>query len=300
MTVEAMKHNAGECPDLETVAAYLDGRLDGAERARVTVHLASCEECYFVFSEAAQTHLTKKAVEPQQAPWWRSEWLTRPMVMWPSLAGALATAATLWLAVGTGELARWRSGEPRELQALVTAVGTNRTIEPRLTGGFAYGPLRGTVRGDESARRISPDVRIAAAEIEKDAGTTRTQETMRTLGIAHLVVGDVDRAVTTLEAAANESTADAKTFSDLSAAYLVRAADMLRAEDVSRALATAERAIQMKPRLAEARFNRANALERASRPQEALSAWRDYLEIDNRSGWADEARAHVRALEQHR
>ena len=49
-----MKQLAGDCPDLETIAAYLDGRLTERERARVTAHLADCEDCYALFSESAR------------------------------------------------------------------------------------------------------------------------------------------------------------------------------------------------------------------------------------------------------
>ena len=45
---EAMNRVAGDCPDLETIAAYLDNRLDAGARARMAEHLASCSECYGV------------------------------------------------------------------------------------------------------------------------------------------------------------------------------------------------------------------------------------------------------------
>src|SRR5262249_44948335 len=153
----------------------------------------------------------------------------------------------------------------------------------------AYGSFRGPIRGADDATNLSPDVRIAAARIEKDAGTSRTQEAMRTLGIAHLVVGDIDRAVTTLEAAANESTADAQTLSDLAAAYLVRARRRADVKDAETALTMAERATTMNPQLVEAWFNRAYALERLARRDEAKQAWQAYLNVDSSSPWAEEA-----------
>lgn len=42
------------CPPLEDLAAFLDGRLSGEERARMTAHLADCERCYEVFAGAAR------------------------------------------------------------------------------------------------------------------------------------------------------------------------------------------------------------------------------------------------------
>jgi hypothetical protein len=41
------------CPDPEDIAAFLDGTLPAAHRARLTRHLASCERCYEIFAGAA-------------------------------------------------------------------------------------------------------------------------------------------------------------------------------------------------------------------------------------------------------
>jgi hypothetical protein len=43
----------GTCPTDEDLAAYLDGMLAAPERARITAHLADCESCYEIFTEAA-------------------------------------------------------------------------------------------------------------------------------------------------------------------------------------------------------------------------------------------------------
>jgi len=82
-----------DCPDLETIGAYLEKRLGRTERAHVTEHLADCERCYFIFSEAAQV----KPAGPVEPAGWR-ERLLRPVVMWPS-AGALVAAAAAWLII---------------------------------------------------------------------------------------------------------------------------------------------------------------------------------------------------------
>jgi tetratricopeptide (TPR) repeat protein len=214
-------------------------------------------------------------------------------VVWSSVGAGLAAAAAIWLVVVTNST---RSAEPADLRTLVAAVGTDRTIEPRLTGGFEYGPLRGPLRsGATAAERLSPAVRIAVAEIKRDAAS-QGNAALRPLGIAYLVSGDLDLAVSTLEQAIAQPNADARAFSDLSAAYLMRAASDPRPDDVSKAIAMADRAIQLAPRLAEAHFNRACALERASRANEARQAWQEYLDLDSKSGWADEAAAHLSRL----
>lgn len=58
------------CPPLEDIAAFLDGKLSEAERARVVAHLADCEACYAVFAGAARFQLAEDdelVQEPMEA-----------------------------------------------------------------------------------------------------------------------------------------------------------------------------------------------------------------------------------------
>ena len=293
---EVLRQAAGHCPDPETIAAYLDGRLSAQERARVTEHLADCETCYFVMTESAKMTsmpaLTSDASPSRgQHRWWGS----KPVVWSSSTAGALATAAAVWLVVGGGWFAA--SPDSAALQALVAAVGNERTVEARLTGGFAYGPLPGAVRsGGLSAVAVSPDVRIAAARIEKQTLARRTPEALRVLGLAHLVTGDVARAVPVFEEAVSLPNPDPRALNDLAAAYLVRATRGNRPQDFAKALAAADRAVKADSSLIEAWFNRAYALDCLSLGAESRDAWEEYLHLDGQSAWADEARLHLQRL----
>jgi tetratricopeptide (TPR) repeat protein len=145
------------------------------------------------------------------------------------------------------------------------------------------------VRSGTPADRVGPDVRIAAARIEKRAEDRRTVRGLSNLAIAYLVTGDVERAVPALEDAAADVTTDARLLSDLSAAYLVRAARRNDTADLVLARTAAEGALRIDGRLPEALFNRALALERLSLIDEARQAWEDYLKVDASSGWASEA-----------
>jgi tetratricopeptide (TPR) repeat protein len=285
-----MKRDVHTCPDPETLAAFIDGKLTGREREEVVAHLADCADCYFVFSESvrAAAPADREAADNRSRFRVIQEWFARPRVMWSSVAG-LAAAAALAVAV----IGPWRASPTRDLQLLVAAVGTERTFEPRLTGGFAYGPV--TVTRGPSAEP-PPDVRIATAQIDKSAQAHRTPETLHVLGISYLVTGDVARAVSTLEEAANRPSPDAQVLSDLAAAYVVRATQANQPQDLAKALAAADRAAKANPKLAEALFNRAYAMERMGLNSEAQQAWQEYLKIDPNSAWASEARAHLRVL----
>ena len=276
-----MTVNGGTCPSLETIGAFVDGRLMERERETIADHLASCEACYFVFSEAARTRVTAQA-KADVVPF------TPRRVTWQVAMSGLAAAAIILLAVNV-----WypfdANGDERALTNLVTAVGTSRTFEPRLTGGFAYAPVRGPVRGANSVD-LSPDTRIAIAQIEKQFAAKPIAAT------AALVSGDPNRAISILEAASKANPNDAKILSDLSAAYLTQASLTSNTEAASRALAMANRALEIDRLMPEAMFNRALALQTIGQIDDARAAWQAYLTIDDRSGWADEARARLRIL----
>jgi len=200
----------------------------------------------------------------------------------------LAAAAMILLAVNV-----WypfgANGDEQALEQLVAAVGTARTFDARLTGGFAYAPVRGPVRGSNDIN-LSPDVRIAIAEIEKQYAAKPVA------AAAALVSGDTNHAIDILEANSQLHPDDPKILSDLAAAYLARAARTSSTDDASRALAAANRALEIDRLMPEALFNRALALEASNLREDARTAWQAYLTIDDRSGWADEARARLRIL----
>jgi tetratricopeptide (TPR) repeat protein len=275
-----MKLNGGTCPSLETIGAFVDGRFKDREREVIADHLASCETCYFVFSEAARTRV---AAQPQA----EVVQFTPRRITWRIAAG-LAVAASLVLAVNV-----WQSSGPdaeeRAFTNLVAAVGTARTFEPRVTGGFAYAPVRGPVRGANTVE-LSPDARIAIAEIEKQFAARPIA------GIAALVAGDPNRAIPILEKAAGDNPNDAKLLNDVSAAYLVLAERDNSKDAASHALAMANRALEIDRLMPEALFNRALALQLSGLNEDAKAAWQAFLTIDDRSGWADEARTRLRIL----
>lgn len=283
------------CPDDERLAEYADGVLGPADRAEIERHLVDCADCRAVIGETMafqQVHPVAASPKPAVVVPFRSRrWVAG------AVAG-LAAAAVLALAVRVVR-PQWidglfgpPGGRP-ELEELIAALANEptRPVEGRLTGGFKYAPPPSPTRGPGN-REVSPDVRIAAAKIEKLARERDTPQTGAALGLAYLALGDVDRAVEVLEDAAAQQPLDARVQNDLSAAYLARARSLNHAEDYPSALAAAERAIKADPTIVEAWFNRALALEALHLSAEASTAWEDYLRRDGASEWATEARRH--------
>jgi CHAT domain-containing protein len=277
---------AGECPGLEHLAVFLEGGLERIERDRLEAHLTECENCRELLAEVVRTPVL--AESRVLVPFKRRI----PRMAWVG-GGALAAAAALLLVVRLQPVAR--SGPETELAALVDAWGERRSIDARPSGGFRYAPFGEATRSGNQPP-LSPDVRIAIANIEKAAESAPNANSLGALGVAYVVQRDGDRAVAALEDAVQQAPNDARLLADLAAAYLTRAAQQNRADDLARALASADRAVKADPTLPEGLFNHALALEALSLTKEARAAWNRFLAVDPTSGWAEEARRRLQAL----
>ena len=161
-----------------------------------------------------------------------------------------------------------------------------RTIEPRLSGGFKWAPFRSS----ESARQRSRDPRelnlrfVAGTIVEQDART-------HVAGVAQLLVGHPFEAIKTLKQGRT-----AAELSDLAAAYYVVSAGSEGVRRLTQGLTAADGALELEPRLQEARFNRALFIEQLGLREAAREAWQAYLDVDHASHWASEAGVHIKRL----
>ncbi len=304
----------GECPDVETLAAYADGTLDVRARGLVEAHLATCEDCYELVTEVATSqemtdaHLIESTAVPPVTRVEREPTPVRSAVvhptfgrkrMWTVAGSVLAVAAALLLMVRV-QPEWWQrvvggGGVDPRLEKLVTAVGEARTIEARLTGGFKYGPLRSAVRsGNSSSYNLS--LMAAAGELQRAATDTPTDENLHALGLAQLLVGQPVAAVASLEQALAGNPSNARYLSDLAAARLAVGEASGETRRLAEAVDAAQRALRIDPGLFEAQFNLALALERLGAVDPARRAWEQYLTLDGSSQWAAEARRHLERL----
>ncbi|HEX3554084.1 MAG TPA: CHAT domain-containing protein [Thermoanaerobaculia bacterium] len=169
----------------------------------------------------------------------------------------------------------------------------SRAIEPRVTGGFSYSPYRPGLKSAgkpfEARRRIVDEAQNGASP-----------EALGAEAVALLLDRSPDQALDRLRKALAASPREPRLFSDLAAAYLVRAELKASPYDLVQGLAAADRALEISPRLAEARFNQALALMRLGLGPEAEKAWQAYRDLDTTSPWRDEAEAHLQQLRQPR
>lgn len=280
---------SSRCPDPEAIAAFVMGNLSGAELKMMADHLRECEDCREIAAEAARidregvpiSTVVPIAARPQRRwPWWLN-------------VAAAAVAGMVFLAL-------WSIIPSRHedlFEPLVEAAPrTGRYLEPRLSGGFPWAPLRASRRAtDEPLDPEQMKLIGAAGNVLENAAKKTSVEAQHAAAVAHLLAGRPDEAadLLTKSAAAEQSP---RIWSDLSA---MRIAASLKTDDPTRlaeALAAADAALRLDGQFAEALFNRALVLERLGLRDQARAAWERYLVVDGASQWADEARQHLRDL----
>ena len=267
-------------PDPETLAAFVEGRLDSTAKTRVVEHLDRCDAC---------TDDVAVAMKAPRDVWHR--W--RTVAPW-----LIATAAVLLIVTVPAireAIERPFRGSPVD-RLIALAPSTARLVEPRLTGGFRWAQYHGPLRGNEeqvdaAALRLSG----AAGELIERSARDSSAAAQHAAGVALILVQKSNEAVARLESAAR-GTRDATLWSDLAAAQYEAALRQGRAALYPEALASADAALRIDQRLPEALFNRALVLEKMGLTDEARRAWQRCLEVDGSSAWAAEARAHLADL----
>lgn len=282
-------------PSDETLAAFIDGRLDAETRAKVIAHMTTCAECYSVFLSA--TEMPSRAAA-------RDAW--RPRRAWIAVATATAAAGIACIVLITPVRDRILHREDG-MALLAKAAPAQRTIAGRISG-FPYQAPAPVMRGprfDPLQNPANASLLIAAAGVQRSVAARRTAANLHASGVANLLLGKNDIAIDTLReallaesgqqtvAAAIAESDDVALLNDLSAALSNRAVARRRPiPDAVEAVRCAERAWRI-GRTPEAAWNRAIAIEALNGRGHAMTAWHDYLAIDASSPWAAEARKRL-------
>lgn len=292
---------AGKGIDPEMLAAYIDNRLPPEQRAAVEAQLATDPDSYALLVdtlEALDDDEIKalEVKEPLKQPIaFKPKSPKSPFRTWMIAGGALAAAAAIVIAVRMQDDNTVQSA--RLIAGLVEATGDARYLEPRLSASFAHGALRVEERGQRESSQSNVSLLTAAAAAERAVSDSPTAGNLHALGLSQLLLGRHDDAISAFSRAVDMTTPRAPLLNDLAATYLDRAAATGRNADLIAALEHADAALAVDRAFSPAAFNRALALEKLRRLEEAAAAWNDFLTLDSTSGWADEARVHVKSLE---
>ncbi len=289
---EMVSSHQTRCLEPEVMAAYVDHGLSLAERAQVETHLASCRQCTALLAGVVRTVAEVSAFVPDTGVTEATPSRTRRTAM-TTLGAAAAVVAVLVVPTYVGPWLERDAG----LVSLVDAVGEQRSVLGRLSGGFPHAPLSAPSAGGQDGQAAGTDrVLLTAGRIRESFGELATPSRLHAVGVSQLLAGRYDDAVQSLLAASREQPANARYLNDVAAVQLERARLGLRPDDLPRALAAADRARRLDPSLNEAWFNRALAVSALSLTDQARSAWTEYLQRDSVSPWATEARARLDEL----
>ena len=140
----------GKCPSAEDLAAYIDGELGEAERQRITAHLASCEDCYAVYTETLRFQLDTESVflEGEVLPFPSPDKRERAAERAFAVRRWLPIAALLLVSVGTGSFQFLAPPPGLVPTKLVPPLADPSSLDERLWRGPTY---RGE-GGDEEAK----------------------------------------------------------------------------------------------------------------------------------------------------
>ena len=281
-------------PPDETLAAYIDGRLDEETRKRVVEHMAECPECFDVVMGGREAAI---AAEPRGR-----------VLAWPRKAViSLAAAAVLAMAVFLTPI-RERIWPRDDIRALAAAAPPERLSDGRITG-FPYRPRARTMRGGDDVTKNPEYWKFweVAARVADAAKKHPDAQTLHTEGVSQLVIGNSPEAVAELEKAllqasrepdlqkAIATSTDVELLSDLAAALIAAGKVANQTTTYRLALLAANRAWEIKhtPEIA---WNRAVAAELLDDRDAAIENWRQYLALDSKSKWALDASDSLKRL----
>ena len=251
----------------------------------MVAHLDRCEDCRDAV-EAASEAILEEGISVHEPPAMRQTW-------WLAVAAAivvaiLAVPATRMFQTLRSPIARLASIAPHD----------ERTIEPRLAGGFAWAPYRGPMRANDAAA-TSARMKLtgAAGELVDRADHEKSADAQHAAGVALALAGqNPDDAIRRLRDASKSMPEDARMWSDLAAAEFAAALTSGAASQIPVALADTDHALRIDPRMPEALFNRALILEHLGLISQTRTAWERYLAADGSSAWAAEARERLAKL----
>lgn len=307
--------DSGEHPEVEDIGKFFTGELTGEANREMERHLAGCDRCrqelvtHLRFAEAAVTeeelqlvrtlpgmsldeqvrHVLQQFPTPIARPltgrrvW---DWLEEVLLS-PIAAPAMAVAILLVISLAglkthevyqqqqyENEMARGRSTLQREWFV------SSEDLRP--PGDFALTRF-------SRARGPVPN----AAETAFQQALERKPESREArLGLAvfYTFAGQLFSADSLLQVLLAQDSTDAE-------AWNQRGLVQARLEYHEAALAAFATALRHRPSYLEAAYNRAQLLTRLQRKEEALQAWRDYLQRDAASDWAEIARARIQILQ---
>lgn len=292
----------------ELADEYVAGDLDEEERAAFERHFLTtpARRRKVEFARRLRRHVavskTRAGEAPAGAP---AADPARARGSWP---WALKAAAAVLVIVGLGLAARQFFSRPSEVEeglvALRSLYRERRPVESRISD-FDYAPWSNTRGGGQEPAGDTLQRERAERLLLDAAHASPGRDTRHALGVLYLSRGEFDKAVAQFEEALKAAPDDARLHADLGAALLEQGkARRQRGEDgeavasFAASLTHLSRALELDANLLPALFNRAILYQNMYLPNQARADWNSYLDKEKDSGWAEEARRQLRALDE--
>ena len=277
-----------KCPADETLAAFIDGRLDGDARREVVEHIADCAICRDIVLMADEIAAVGVIDAPANVvrPKFGSRWLA-PVTVAASL---LVVVFLSWDRIES----RWTGRMSEVVEAYQHA--DERLIQTRLSG-LPFKPFKSPLRGSD---HVDAPYLLEEAQLQlEQAKGERSWKEYRALAAVRLLRGERDGAAAAIDQAANLAPDEPVVLNDRAAVYIEQARwNSDNSDYAQRALAAAEEAWRV-AQTRESAWNRAVALELVKgRDQDAITAWDEYLKRDPSSPWAAEAQSNRDTLKE--
>lgn len=243
---------------------------------------------------ALENNTEKKVNEPTKSMW---DWFT----ISPKLAFGMALPILCLMIFGLWFLVIKQNESDKYLANIDSLYQNNRPTLARIND-FKYLPYSAT-RGDGDHRDATQQRKFSLLEKEllENSVNNPNSESLNALGVFYLTEKRLDDAINQFKEALNYTEEDTQTYGNLGVAYFEKS--NIQTEDEEklklRAMALEEttKAVNKGDKKPELLFNRALILQEMNVPNQAIEAWKIYLEKDNKSKWADEARENLKKLE---
>src|ERR1041385_6379761 len=287
----------------ELIDQYLAGGLTALERRQLELHFLATPERRekLNFARAFDRYLKSQQTvavaqpQPSASAGWLHAFFSSP----------LRFAAYAVLLIGIG-VAAWslffrQSDVDKGLLALNAAYREGRPIEPRISG-LNYAPYS-TTRGPGTERVDQNELRRAELTLLEALNKEPSPQVQHALGKVYLAKGQFDDAIKQFEEAL-KAQPNAQLYSDLGAAWFEKGkADLNQdpgkaMEELGRSNENLTKALELNPNALEALFNRALSREALKLDPQSEEDWHQYLQKDPNSQWAEEARRHLKLLEE--
>jgi tetratricopeptide (TPR) repeat protein len=252
-----------DCPTAETIAAFVDDRLDSATRRQVSEHIADCGDC---------RELVLMTMDIQQENNVRHG--TFGARRWIAAAAGLAAAAVIAVF-----LLRPTAPDINDVRAASTSID-ERPFSGRLLD-FPYKKEIPRFRSGNGDKEDESQL-VTMFQVAADLAEAKSPDPLAK-GVASLYLKDRSAAIKELERAYKARG------NDHDAVEIALATALLEQGDYERALGLSEDVLKRK-QIPEAAWNRAIALDRLGRDKDAIGAWDEYLALEKDPEWAAEGK----------